>query len=255
MFDAKALLNAVLGGEGAAAATQAVQSAGTAVSGAIGQAEAGLKDTSAGEMIDKAKAFASENPTATVAAVGGLAALLLGTETGRDVAGGVLKVGGLAALGGLAYKAFSNYQQGKPLMAGVPGLDQLAGPPAGSVFHADAHGSQSAELILRAMVATAAADGTVDPGQRAKILGEMQAAGVDASAVNFIDGQIQHPATVTEIASAVAGSQELAVQVYAAASLMAASPPERAFLTSLGNALGLSPDLISHVQAALPRTA
>jgi uncharacterized membrane protein YebE (DUF533 family) len=53
----------------------------------------------------------------------------------------------------------------------------------------------------------------------------------------------------------VGGSQELAVQVYAAASLMAASPLERAFLASLGNALSFSPDLISHLQAALSRTA
>ena len=52
--------------------------------------------------------------------------MLLGTQTGRAVAGGIAKLGGLSILGGLAYKAYKNHQEGKPLTAGVPGLEGLA---------------------------------------------------------------------------------------------------------------------------------
>ena len=53
--------------------------------------------------------MAKDNPLAA----GALAAILLGTGTGREVAGGALKLGGLAAVAGLAYKAYQNYQSGK----------------------------------------------------------------------------------------------------------------------------------------------
>jgi uncharacterized membrane protein YebE (DUF533 family) len=68
-----------------------------------------------------------------VAVAGGLAAVLLGTSTGRSMAAGAVKLGGIAGLGGIAYKAFSNWQQSKHLREGVPGLEQLTAPtPTGS---------------------------------------------------------------------------------------------------------------------------
>ena len=57
----------------------------------------------------QAAQMAKDNPLAA----GALAAVLLGTGTGRAVTGSALKLGGLAAIGGLAYKAYQNYQAGK----------------------------------------------------------------------------------------------------------------------------------------------
>ena len=99
MFDAKSLLDTILGGQAAQQATAAAQSAGSAVAGVVSQAEESLKGTRVGDALTEAKNLAEQNPTTAVAVAGGLAALLLGTSTGRSVAAGALKLGGLAGLG------------------------------------------------------------------------------------------------------------------------------------------------------------
>jgi uncharacterized membrane protein YebE (DUF533 family) len=242
--------------QGATIAGQAAGQAGTALSGAMSQAEGQLQGTQAGAMLDRAKTIAQQNPMAAGAALGGLAALLLGTQGGRTVAGDAAKLGGLAVLGGLAYKAFRNHQEGKPLTAGIPGLDQLS-TPQGSGFDAAAHSHDSALLMARAMISAAAADGVVDPQERQRILGKMQEAGLGAEAVQFLDGELAHPASAAQLAAGVGGSQQLAAQVYAAAVYGAhtSSQPEQAFLADLSKALGLDPALAAHIGAAMAQVS
>jgi uncharacterized membrane protein YebE (DUF533 family) len=254
MFDAKSLLDSILGGQTAQQATAAAQSAGSTIAGVVSQAEESLKGTAVGEALTGAKNFAEQNPTAAAAVAGGLAALLLGTSTGRGVAAGAVKLGGLAGLGGLAYKAFSNWQQSKPLMEGVPGLEQLTAPaPAGSGFHADDHSHDTAQLIVRAMVATAVADGTIDAAQRATLVAQMQRAGLGSEESAFLEEAVAHPISVDEIARGVAGNSQLAAQVVAAASLVAnpANVKEEDFLSRLRTGLGMTGDLVSHITAAV----
>jgi hypothetical protein len=94
MFDAKSLLDTLLGGQAAQQATTAAQSAGSAMAGVVSQAEESLKGTRVGDALTEAKNLAQQNPTTAVAVAGGLAALLLGTSTGRSVAAGAVKLGG-----------------------------------------------------------------------------------------------------------------------------------------------------------------
>ena len=54
------------------------------------------------------------------ALAGGLAAILLGTKTGRKIGGEALKLGGMAAVGALAYKAYRDWQAGKETTAAPP---------------------------------------------------------------------------------------------------------------------------------------
>ena len=61
------------------------------------------------EKAGQATQLAKDNPLAA----GALVAVLLGTGTGRKVTGSALKLGGLAAVAGLAYKAYQNYQTGQ----------------------------------------------------------------------------------------------------------------------------------------------
>jgi uncharacterized membrane protein YebE (DUF533 family) len=254
MFDAKSLLDTLLGGQTAQQATGAVESAGSALAGVAAQAEERLKGTTLGDAVAGVKNLAEQNPTAAVAVAGGLAALLLGTSTGRTVTAGAVKLGGLAGLGGIAYKAFSNWQQNKPLMEGVPGLDQLTTPaPAGSGFHSDDHSHDTAQLIVRAMVATAVADGTVDAAQRATLLAQLQRAGLGSEERAFLEEAAARPMSVADIARAVAGNSGLAAQVLAAVNLVAnpANAKEQEFVGQLNTALGASGDLLSHLKAAV----
>ena len=74
---------------------------------------------SAPELVARIKDFIAQNQLAAGAAAGGLGTILLGTKTGRSLALDAAKLGGLALIGGLAYKAYQNQTQGKP----VPGAD------------------------------------------------------------------------------------------------------------------------------------
>ena len=71
--------------------------------------------------------LAKDNPLAT----GAIAAVLLGTGTGRALTGSALKLGGLAVVAGLGYQAYKNYQAGKaPQESGVPQLEAEVVPEA-----------------------------------------------------------------------------------------------------------------------------
>jgi uncharacterized membrane protein YebE (DUF533 family) len=273
MFDAKELLNMLTGGQPPAGAQNALDDASaaldrgkqmasdaanqtaSAISDALGQVQSRLEGSEASEYAGKAKDFVDKNPVGTVAALGGLAALLLGTKGGRAATGRAAKLGGLAAIGGIAYKALRNYQEGKPLIQGVPGLEQLTAAPEGTSFSEMAHTNDTALLLIRTMVATAAADGVVEPSQRAVIIGQLKGSGLNPEAAKFLDAEIQRPATVSEISTAVGSSHDLATQVYAAAHLIAATPPEKAFLENLAKALALDPALVAYVNATAASVA
>jgi hypothetical protein len=77
---------------------------------AVGQATGQSPD----ELVARLKQLIASNQLGAGAALGGLGALILGTGAGRSLAGSAIKLGGLALIGGLAYKAYQNYQQGLP---------------------------------------------------------------------------------------------------------------------------------------------
>ena len=72
-------------------------------------------------MLAQLKELIANNQLGAGAALGGLGTLVLGTGTGRSLAGSAIKLGGLALIGGLAYKAYQNYQQGQPAADGGSG--------------------------------------------------------------------------------------------------------------------------------------
>jgi uncharacterized membrane protein YebE (DUF533 family) len=263
MFDAKQLLNVLTGGKPAPhaqavadaareslerakeAGSEVASKTSSAVSGALGRAEDRLQGTEASAYVGRAREIVEQNPIGTAAALSGLAALLLGTKGGREATMGAAKLGGLAAIGGLAYKAYRNYQEGRPLTEGVPGLEQLTAAPSGSAFSEEALTNESALVLVRAMIATAAADGVVDEAERVEIVGQMKEGGLDSEAAEFLDAEIRHPASIEDITRSVGSSKELALEVYGAARLVASSEPEERFLRNLADALALDPDLVA----------
>jgi uncharacterized membrane protein YebE (DUF533 family) len=264
MTDTKSVLDGILGGDAAGTLSNALErvraaletgaaSAKSAIQSGADQAQHKLEGTSAGDMFAQARQFTEQNTGAALAAAGGLAALLLGTGAGRRVAGSAARVGGLAALGGLAYKAYSNWQAGKPALEGVPGLSSLTAAPEGSGFGTATTNEGAARTILRAMIGAAAADGVIDPGESARIQGQAQKSGASPETASFIQAAIAKPPTPAEVAAEVGGNQKLAAEVYAAATIMAEpdNVRERAYVTSLASALALPKELVDQIDGAV----
>ena len=238
--------------EGAGRLDEATGASGRARD-AIGQATGQSPD----ELIAKLKDLIASNKLGAGAALGGLGALILGTGAGRALAGSAARLGGLALIGGLAYKAYQNYQQGLPPLGGAPPSQQgLVAAPNGSGFEPEAVTHKSAMLYVRAMIAAAAADGRIDANEQQKILGGLQQAGMNADAQQFLTKEINNPATVEDLAAAVS-SHEDAVQAYTAARLAVDvdSDAEHEFLSRLAEALGIDDDLAAQVDAAARGTA
>ena len=74
----------------------------------LGSKVPGTEDTVRGKA-GQAVQLAKDNPLAT----GAIAAVLLGTSTGRSLTGSALKLGAVAAIAGLGYHAYQNYKAGK----------------------------------------------------------------------------------------------------------------------------------------------
>ena len=204
------------------------------------------------ELLAQLKTLVANNQFGAGAAAGGLGALILGTSAGRSLATHAAKLGGLAVIGGLAYKAYQNYQQGQPVPAGakVP-QQQLLAPPSGSGFEASVVTHDHATTLIRAMVAAAAADGRIDAKEQQKLIGSLQQGGMDQEAQQFLANEIQNPASVDDLAAAVTSPEE-AVQVYTAArvTIDPDDAEEHEFLTELADRLGIDADLAAHIDAA-----
>jgi len=208
---------------------------------------------SAEEILAQLKALVAANQVGAGAALGGLGALILGTETGRSVARAAAKLGGLALIGGLAYQAYQNYQQGRSLpghAAGEP-PQRLAAAPDGSGFEAAALSDDGARLLIRTMIAAAAADGRIDASERQKILANLRQVGSPGEAQRFLMQEVQRPAAADDLAHQVSG-REQAIQVYTAARIAVdvESDEEHAFLVDLAERLGIDDALAAQIDAA-----
>ena len=194
--------------------------------------------------------LARDNPIAT----GAIAAVLLGTGAGRALAGTALKVGGMAAVAGLAYHAYQNYQAGKAPGNGADGAEVLP-PPSDTAFDpklAPQGEDDFALTLVRAMVAAARADGRIDDEERKRIGDKVALSGLGEEAEAFLMAEIDNPADIDALAAA-AQTDAQKVEIYAA-SRLAIEPDtkaERGYLDMLAGRLKLPDALVDHVEATI----
>ncbi|MEQ1954221.1 tellurite resistance TerB family protein [Mesorhizobium sp. CN2-181] len=199
----------------------------------------------------KAVQMAKDNPLAA----GALVAVLLGTSTGRSVTGSAAKLGGLAAIGGLAYHAYKNWQAGKEPAETAEAQPQMLPPPSDTGFHPDNAPQGETEFaltLIRAMIAAAKADGHIDDEERKKISDKLSLAGIGGDAEKFLMAELDAPLDLDALAAA-AKTEEQKVELYAA-SRLAIDPDsraERGYLDLLAGRLGLPDALIDHVEATV----
>lgn len=229
MFDARKLLEQFLG---------------TQVPGTSGS----VRDK-AGQVADLAK----RNPLAT----GAIAAAILGTRTGRKLAGNAVTVGGIAAIAGLGYLAYKNYKSGQAPQAPEQSEarePELLPPPAGSPFHpqSSAMSNSFALTLVQAMIAAAKADGHIDDAERARIMEKVKISGLDDEAEAFLEKELADPVDLDTLVAA-AQTEEQKVELYTA-SRLAIDPDnraERGYLDMLAGRLGLPDALVDHIEATV----
>lgn len=214
-----------------------------------------LSGQSPEQLLQKAKDLAAQHPGLTQAALVGLAGLLFKGRKKGKLTGNLVKLGGLAVIGGLAYRAYQSSQSNQAIAGAqgaapavadgtVTGVAESAvlSPPERSRFHPISQTEDDALLYLKTMVAAASADGHIDETERARIVKGLTEAGIDPTSSRWLDTEMASPADIEELAGNV-NDPEKAAQVYAAARI-AIDPDtiqEREFLNQLAGALDLDP--------------
>ena len=172
----------------------------------------------------------------------GALAVLLGTGAGRKLTGTTLKLGGLAAVGGIAYKAFDNWrskQSADVVASNGKQVNELSGEAS----------EKRSKAILKAMIAAAKADGHIDLQERNIISQHAEQLGLDPSVAKFIKNELVTSLDVNDIA-ADADSPEAAAELYLVSrmALNLDNDSEREYLAQLSKALGLEQGLIDELE-------
>ncbi len=186
---------------------------------------------------------------ATGAAVGGALAMLLGSQRGRKFGGKALKIGGVAALGTLAWKAYQDYQASQQAAQRAQPPAPAAGAPlgagAGSFVALPAPQIElHAQAMLRAMIAAAKSDGHMDERERQLVQTELDRLQADAGTRQWVEAELRKPVDPAEVAAGAQGP-EMAAEIYLASRLVVdeTTAMERAYLDELARQLRLAPEL------------
>lgn len=192
-------------------------------------------------------------------AVGGALGLLLGSKRGRKMGGSVLKVGGVAALGAMAYRAYTQWQAQQPRPGGTQGAEAAAGTSweiarSQAPRTVDRLPAPEVELhsraVLVAMIGAAKSDGHLDERERGLLEAELARIEADPAQRRWVEEEVRRPLDPAEVARA-ATSPELAAEMYLASLLVAdeTSFMERAYLDELARQLRLPEGLRSELRA------
>ncbi|MGQ4273642.1 tellurite resistance TerB family protein [Terrihabitans sp. B22-R8] len=202
-----------------------------------------------------------------LAAGGGLLSILLAGRNRRSGGelrdgGGLIRTGGLAILGTLAYKAYKNWQEQQSAEAAaqqtsVPNTP----PPAGSGFHLDEEKDQDGRelgvALVQAMISAAKADGHLDSEEGTRIQEQIRELGLSSEEKGFLLDAIGNRADAAAIAR-LARSREQASELYVASRAVIGdpdTPEEKAYLDRLAALLDLPADLVAHLDAQIVSAA
>jgi len=179
----------------------------------------------------------------------GLAAGLLMGGGGKHLLGNAVKVGALAAVGGLAYNAWQKHQQsqpGAPAQQPTPSREAFIPAPHNTVEH-----EQLGKSLVRAMIAAAKADGKIDGDEKERIFQKLETMDLSADEKAFVFDELSSPLDIDAVASR-ADTPEHAAEIYAASlvAIESDTASERAYLAELARRLNLAPGLVAEIHKA-----
>lgn len=200
---------------------------------------------------DKVGQRLKDDPNARVLAAGAggvLLAGLLGSRGGRRLVGDIAKTGAVAAIGALAYRAWTERQGGATQ---VHDADELIAAQAAGFPIDPAADPDFALAVVRVMTAAAHADGVISPAESALLFDAAEKSAISAEERDFFARPPSEEETF-RVAKAAAKSPNHAAELYAAAVVMTAEPNEResAFLARLADALGVEPGQAGAIRRA-----
>lgn len=188
------------------------------------------------------------------ATIGGLAGLLLGSKSARKIAGPALQMGGVAVLGGLAYKAWQNWQaqQNGQLPAPNEKAANRTDGAEGTMFlpKLKAERDELSLTLLSAMISAAKSDGHIDAAEQDRIFARIGDTNLSAEEKGFLMDQIRQPLDINAIA-AKATTPERAAEIYAVSVLAidVDDPKEADYLKVLASHLDLDSGLRASIEA------
>ena len=184
--------------------------------------------------------------TAMTGAAGLAAGMLLSGGGLGKLAGNAVKIGAVAAVGGLAYNAWQNYQRNQQGAGTMPREDAFI--PAAS----DSHGQEElGKSLVRAMIAAAKADGRIDADEKEAIFGKLETMNLSAEEKAWVFDELSTPLDINAVV-ARADTPEHATEIYAASlvAITADTASERAYLDALASKLKLAPALVAEIHKA-----
>ena len=167
----------------------------------------------------------------------------------RGQLGTLVKAGGLAAVAGLAWRAWQQHQQAGQELKPLPQNAAAAAieAPVEAPVERLANGS-SPMLLLRCMIAAAMADGHIDSQETHRIFNRLDTLDLGQDDKALILDELRSPASIDDLAAQV-HDLHTATEVYLAAVLAIDStcPKGQEWLASLARRLELPPLLVERL--------
>jgi len=187
--------------------------------------------------------------------LGGLLGGLLGGGMSGRLGGGSAqgRTGGTnyAMLASLGMMAFQAYQAWQRQQASAPQQTSVAQEPPRTVdLLAGPEVEQHSHAILRALIAAAKADGTIDEREQALISKEIDRHADDPDLQAWLKAEVTKPLDAAEVAQAAVDETGMAAEMYLASVLLVddQQEAERSYLDELAAALNIDPDLQIHLE-------
>ena len=174
------------------------------------------------------------------AVAGGIMSLIMSNKSARKVAGTAATYGGAALLGGIAYKAYKNWQS----------AHQDQAPISENSFTSPQLLSSDFQLtLIKGMIGAAMADGQIDAEEQNRIFASIDQMDVSTETKAIVFDLFRQPVSIEEIASG-AHTMEQKTEVYLLSSMVIDPdhPAEKQWLTDLAASLGLPQDLAMQLQ-------
>lgn len=198
----------------------------------------------------------------TGAALGGIAALLIGNKKARKFAGSAAKVGGAALVGGLAFKAFKNWQANKVNSNQPPPADNafnVAKPEATNVgsFESEVGNNTAFQLtLIKAMIAAAKADGHIDDVEQNRIFDAVEGMPSSGEFKHMMMDLLRTPVTIDQlVAETNSVEQKTEVYLISCFAIDEDNDAERLYLKQLATQLKLPPELALEIQQQAKQAA